>query len=191
MNKLEACSTIVKTMDANLANYLFNKEILYRNAFSEVKPTIVKADVVEKIKITEKPVATPSPAQEIVKPIVPTFVFKHKVLILTDSISDVEKTLLIKILGAIGTSLEQVDLIELSKVHSLDYQSFTSQSITQKVISFGVGLGKLNWNILLNLYQPKNVSGVDFILSDELRVLEENINLKKTLWSALKAMFSN
>ena len=143
------------------------------------------------MKIVEKPVAATSPTQEIIKPILPTFVFKHKVLILTDSISEVEKELLSKILRAIGTSLDQVDLVELNKVHSLDYQSFTSQNITQKVISFGIGLGKLNWNILLNLYQPKNVLGVDFILSDELRILEENINLKKTLWNALKLMFGN
>lgn len=178
-------------MTQNLASYLFNKETLYRNILVEAKAIEVKPTVVENIMVAEKPAAAPSPLQEIIKPILPIFVFKQKVLILTDSISEAEKALLIKILGAIGTSLDHVDLVELSKIHSLDYQSFTSQNITQKVISFGVGLGKLNWNILLNLYQPKNVAGVDFILSDELRILEENINLKKTLWNALKLMFGN
>ena len=87
--------------------------------------------------------------------------------------------------------LDQVDLVELSKVQTLDYQSFLSQNVTKKFISFGVGLGKINWNILLNIYQPKSVAGVDFLLSDELRVLETSRELKQTLWDALKSMFGN
>ncbi|MDZ7934839.1 MAG: hypothetical protein U5M51_07735 [Emticicia sp.] len=75
-----------------------------------------------------------------------------------DTISESEKSLLVKILGAIGLTLDQVDLVELSKIQTLDYQSFLSQNITRKFISFGVGLGKINWNIMLNLYQPKNIA---------------------------------
>ena len=174
-------------MDSNLANYLFNKEILYRDAFAETKTIEVKPAIVEKVKVVENPVA--SSTKVIVKPIVSTFVFKHKVLILTDSISEAEKELLSKILGAIGTSLDQVDLVELSKTQTLDYQSFTSQNITEKFISFGVGLGKLDWDILLSIYKPKRSGGVVFLLSDELRILEGKKDLKQTLWNALKLMF--
>ncbi len=179
-------------MTANLANYLFSKETLYRTASVqqtaiEVAPIAEKPVVVEAKAVVPVVVSPPIPS----KLTPPNIIFKHKVLILTDSISESEKALLSKILGAIGASIEQVDLVELSKTQTLDYQSFMSQNITRKVISFGVGLGKINWNILLNIYQPKNVSGVDFLLSDELRILETNRDLKQTLWGALKAMFSN
>ncbi|CAH0994172.1 hypothetical protein EMA8858_00280 [Emticicia aquatica] len=178
-------------MTPHLASYLFNKETLYRKAFIEIKSMEELETVVEKtvVKQVTAPISTPN--IEVKKPLLPSYVFKHQVAILTDSISDNEKLLLSKILGAIGLSIEQVDLIELNKVQSIDYQSFISQNTTKKFISFGIGLGKINWDILLNIYQPKNISGVDFLLSDELRVLDTNIELKKTLWNALKVMFTN
>lgn len=178
-------------MTSNLANYLFSKETLYKNVVSEVlKATELKPGVVQNA-IVQEPVSAPVPPKEVIKPAIPTFKFRNQVLILTDTISESEKALLAKILGAIGLTLDQVDLVELSKVQTLDYQSFLSQNVTKKFVSFGVGLGKINWNILLNIYQPKNIAGVDFLLSDELRVLEADRNLKQTLWGALKAMFGN
>ncbi len=178
-------------MNANLANYLFNKETLYKNAAAEEpKPTQITPVVEQKI-IVQEPISAPIPPKEVPKAVIPTFKFRNQVLILTDTISDSEKALLTKILTAIGLTLDQVDLVELSKVQTLDYQSFLSQNVTRKFVSFGVGLGKINWNILLNIYQPKNIAGVDFLLSDELRVLDADINLKKTLWGALKVMFGN
>ena len=178
-------------MTSNLANYLFSKETLYKNVVSEVPKATEVKPVVEQKTVVQEPVSAPILPKEVAKPAIPTFKFRNKVLILTDTISDSEKALLVKILGAIGLTLDQIDLVELSKVQTLDYQSFLSQNITKKFVSFGVGLGKINWNILLNIYQPKNVAGVDFLLSDELRVLETNNDLKKILWGALKAMFGN
>lgn len=188
---VQSCFTSLKTMTSNLANYLFSKEILYKNVVSESPKVAESKPVVEPKTIVQEPVFVPIPPKEVIKPAVPTFKFRKKVLILTDTISETEKALLIKILGAIGLTLDQVDLVELSKVQMLDYQSFLSQNVTKKFVSFGVGLGKINWNILLNIYQPKNIAGVDFLLSDELRVLDTNLDLKKTLWGALKAMFGN
>ena len=185
------CFIKFKTMTANLANYLFNKETLYKNVVSETLKVAETKPVVEQKTVVQEPISTPIPPKEVTKPAIPTFKFRNKVLILTDTISDSEKALLVKILGAIGLTLDQVDLVELSKVQTLDYQSFLSQNVTKKFVSFGVGLGKINWNILLNIYQPKNVAGVDFLLSDELRVLDTNLDLKKTLWGALKIMFGN
>ncbi len=170
-------------MTTNLANYLFNKETLYRNSPIEINTVEVQKTAAEMQKGI--------PARETLTPTPPSITFKHPVLILVDSISENEKTLLIKILTAIGLTLEQVDLIELSKTQKIDYQYFITQNITKKFVSFGVGLGKLNWKILLNLYQFKNIEGIDYLLSDELRILDSDLNLKKTLWAALKAMFAN
>ena len=178
-------------MNANLANYLFEKETLYRTG--GVPHALVEGkSVVEKV-VAEKPIVqekTTLPKEEIAKLSRPTVALKHKVLVLTESISDNEKAFLAKILTAIGLSLDQIDLLELRIIQTIDYQSFIIQNKTKKFISFGVGLGKMDWNILLNLYQIKNVVGVDFLLSDELRIVEADLNLKKALWTSLKQMFS-
>jgi DNA polymerase III psi subunit len=178
-------------MTSNLANYLFSKEILYKNVVSESTKLAETEPIVEKKAVLQEPVSELISSKEVAKIAMPTFKFRNQVLILTDTISASEKALLVKILGAIGLTLDQVDLVELGKVQTLDYQSFLSQNVTKKFVSFGVGLGKINWNILLNIYQPKNVAGVDFLLSDELRVLDTNRDLKQTLWDALKSMFGN
>jgi len=180
-----------KIMTSNLANYLFNKETLYKNVVSESLKVTKTETIVEKKAIVQESVSDLISPKEVAKLVIPTFKFRNQVLILTDTISESEKALLVKILGAIGLMLDQVDLVELSKVQTLDYQSFLSQNATKKFVSFGVGLGKINWNILLNIYQPKSVAGVDFLLSDELRVLETSRELKQTLWDALKSMFGN
>jgi hypothetical protein len=164
-------------MTSNLANYLFSKETLYKNVLTE-SPKISELEfIVEKKANIQELVSSLVIPKEAIRPAIPNFAFKNQVLILTDNISESEKALLAKILGAIGLTL--------------DYQAFLSQNVTKKFVSFGVGLGKINWNILLNIYQPKNVAGVDFLLSDELRVLDTSRELKQTLWKALKAIFGN
>jgi DNA polymerase III psi subunit len=177
-------------MTSNLANYIFSKETLYRNRVSETPEfTEIKLSIEQKVGV-EEPVPVLIPPKDATKFVASMFKFQNKVLILTNTISESEKTLLVKIIGAVGLTIEQIDLIELGKIQTLDYQSLLSQNITKKFISFGVGLGKINWNILLNIYQPKNINGIDILLSDELRVLESNLDLKKKLWEALKTMFS-
>ena len=177
-------------MTSNLANYLYSSEILYRNVIDETPKTVIVEAVVEAKVVVQQLIIAPITPKGAAKPSLPALFFKHKVLILTESISESEKAFLAKILTAIGLSLNQIDLIELNKVQTIDYQSFIIQNKTTKFVSFGVGLGKLDWNILLNLYQIKNVVGVDFLLSDELRIIEADLNLKKALWTSLKQMFS-
>ena len=177
-------------MTPNLANYIFNQETLYKNPVVQEKIVVSEKVVVTAQRpVIRESITQPISTKERVKS--PTLLLKHQVLILAESISDSEKAFLSKILTAIGLSLDQVDLVELSKVQNIDYQAFTSQNVTKKFISFGVGLGKLDWNVLLNLYQIRHIAGVDFLLSDELRIVEADLALKKILWGALKLMFAN
>ena len=177
-------------MTSILASYLFSNETLYREVRDETPTDAIVETIVEPKVVVQQAILASIASKEAAQPSVPHLIFKHKVLILTESISESEKSFLAKILTAVGLSLNQIDLIELSKVQTIDYQSFIIQNKTTKFVSFGVGLGKLDWNILLNLYQIKNVIGVDFLLSDELRIVEADINLKKALWASLKQMFS-
>jgi hypothetical protein len=178
-------------MTSNLANYLYSNEILYKNVAVGIPKVAVIESVVEPKVVVQEPISAPIMPKEVVKLTTPTLILKHKVLVLTESISENEKVFLAKILNAVGLSLDNIDLIELNKVQRIDYQLFIAQNVTKKFISFGVGLGKLNWDVLLNLYQNKNVAGIDYLLSDELRIVEANLNLKKNLWAALKSLFEN
>lgn len=192
-------------MNHILAQYLFNKEILYKNPQTEIaseKEIVVEKKevaLVENISVKETPLVTPTPEVapisivEKTKPVAPAIVplkLNHQVLVITDVISDDEKVLLSKILGAVGLSLAQIDLIEIQKTQSIDYASFISQKVTTKFISFGVGLGKLNWDLPLMPYQIKSVSGVDFLLANDLGTIATDTTLKKNLWAALQKMFS-
>jgi DNA polymerase III psi subunit len=191
-------------MDNILAQYLFNKEILYKNPQIEVaseKETIaeikeaalVKAASVEvtvEVVPTPVPLTPPAPVVEVPKPVAIPLKLNHKVLVITEVISDDEKSLLSKILGAVGLSLEQIDLIEIQKTQHIDYPSFIAQKVTTKFISFGVGLSKLNWDLMLIPYEIRTISGIDFLLAHDLGAIATNTKLKKDLWTALQKMFS-
>lgn len=187
-------------MNHILAQYLFNKETLYKN----LQPEIVseKEIVVEKKETTPEAVptsiTTPTPpplttpvveAPKVVIPATTSLKLTHKVLVITDVISEDEKMLLGKILGAVGLSLTQIDLIEIQKTQEIDYPSFIAQKVTTKFISFGVGLSKLNWDLMLVPYQVRSVSGVDFLLANDLGTIATDTTLKRNLWAALQEMF--
>ncbi|MFD2521537.1 hypothetical protein [Emticicia soli] len=191
-------------MNNILAQYLFNKEVIYKNPQVEVAPAKETIAEVKKEAKEATPVVKPTPVLETPKveppkpvipatPVVPVAVplkLTQKVVVITELISNDEKTLLSKILGAVGLSLAQIDLIEIEKPQHIDYQAFVAQKTTNKFISFGVGLGKLNWDLMLVPYQIKTESGIDFLLANNLGAIATDTTLKKNLWAALQQMFS-
>ncbi|WP_337044889.1 hypothetical protein [Emticicia sp. 17c] len=189
-------------MNNILAQYLFNKEIIYKNPPVQVRPekeypTEKKEEIPHKKAIpdivTPPPAPIPVPAVEIPKPqaVEPIALkLKHRVLIITDVISEDEKTFLSKVLAAVGLSLDHIDLIEIQKTQQIDYQTFIAQKTTDKFISFGIGLSRLKWDLMLVPYQIRHVSGVDFLLANDLRSISVDTDMKKSLWAALQKMFA-
>lgn len=191
-------------MNNILAQYLFNKEVIYKNPQVEVAPAKETIAEVKKEVKEATPIVKPTPVLETPKveppkpvipatPVVPVAVplkLTQKVVVITEVISNDEKTLLSKILGAVGLSLAQIDLIEIEKPQHIDYQAFITQKTTNKFISFGVGLGKLNWDLMLVPYQIRTESGIDFLLANNLGAIATDTTLKKDLWAALQKMFS-
>lgn len=191
-------------MNNILAQYLFNKEVIYKNPLVEANPAKEPIAEVKKEVKEVAPIIKPTPVLEIPKiepptpvtpaaPVVPRAIplkLTHTVVVITEVISNDEKTLLSKILGAVGLSLAQIDLIEIDKPQHIDYQAFITQKTTNKFISFGVGLGKLNWDLMLVPYQIRTESGIDFLLANNLGAIAIDTTLKKDLWAALQKMFS-
>ncbi|MNY50364.1 hypothetical protein D3C86_1858600 [compost metagenome] len=119
---------------------------------------------------------------------------KHKVLVLTDEPKQQEMLMsealfLDNILKAVGHSLETSDVLNFSFMPGQDARTVLSGKKTNFFISFGVPLIKLNLDLLLVPYTPKNLEGIWFLLVDPLVVIEADRNLKKKLWQALQKMF--
>jgi hypothetical protein len=119
---------------------------------------------------------------------------KHKVLVLADEPKQQEMLMsealfLDNILKAVGHSLETSDVLNFSFMPGQDAHAVLSGKKTNFFISFGVPLIKLNLDLLLVPYTPKNLEGIWFLLADPLVVIEADRNLKKKLWQALQKMF--
>jgi hypothetical protein len=126
---------------------------------------------------------------------VPFPALRHRVLVLVDEpkqpeLIASEAILLDKILKAVGHSADEADIINLSYLPTADARSVLAGKLTNHFITFGVPLIKLQLDLLLPPYTPKQVEGIWFLLADPLVVIEEDKNLKKRLWLALQKMFA-
>jgi len=146
--------------------------------------------------LPQTPAVTP-PAPANAPALTPVAAFpalKHKVLVLTDEPKQQEMLMsealfLDNILKAVGHSLETSDVLNFSFMPGQDASAVLAGKRTNFFISFGVPLIKLNLDLLLVPYTPKNLEGIWFLLVDPLVVIEADRNLKKKLWQALQKMF--
>lgn len=144
-----------------------------------------------KVPAVPLPVAPPQPVVSAVA--FPAL--KHKVLVLVDEptqpdLLPSEYILLSNILKAVGHSIDEADIVNLSYVPATDARSVFADKLTNHFITFGVPLIKLQLDLLLPPYTPRQVEGIWFLLADPLVVIEADRNLKKQLWLALQKMFA-
>ncbi|GGB94241.1 hypothetical protein [Dyadobacter sediminis] len=145
--------------------------------------------------VTQAPAAAlPATPAIPVKPAENFPALKHKILILIDEpkrkeMIASEAIFLDNILKAVGNSVENSDVLNFSFLPSPDAGKVLTEKRTNYFLTFGVPLIKLNLDLLLVPYTPKNVDGIWFLLTDPLAVIEADRNLKKKLWQALQQMF--
>jgi hypothetical protein len=119
---------------------------------------------------------------------------KHQILILTEqaeseALGQSESVFLDNILKAVKYSIAQADLVNISFLPPTDASKVISERKTARLITFGVPAARLNLDIILNPYTPKQINGVWCLLADPLPVIEADRELKKKLWQALQIMF--
>jgi hypothetical protein len=147
------------------------------------------------IEIVKAPVVQKAPEPVISAPAAPQFPqLNHKVLILVDEPKHREMLVsealfLDNVLKAVGHSSEYSDILNFSYLSGPDARSLFSEKKIHYFITFGVPLIKLQLDLLLPPYTPKQVEGIWFLLTDPLPVIEADRDLKKKLWTALKQMF--
>ena len=114
---------------------------------------------------------------------------KHKVVILVGELNPADAELLEKILGAVKLTLQNVEVIEMSKTSMIDLSHIFTQKSVSQLISFGVMMSEVNLMLRLTPYQILESKGIKFISGVSLSDLQNNIPKKKLLWGALKEMF--
>jgi hypothetical protein len=119
---------------------------------------------------------------------------KHNILILTDQpeqqeMKPSESVFLDNILKAVKYSVDQADLVNISFLPPTDASKVISDRKTDYLIIFGVQPLKLNLDLLLSLYTPKQINNVWCLLADPLVKIEADRDLKRKLWQALQIIF--
>jgi DNA polymerase III psi subunit len=94
------------------------------------------------------------------------------------SISDAEKVLLEKILGAVKLSINHVKVVHATQLDVLKWNDKPSH-----VLAFGLEMTGFS------LYEPFEVHGIQVILSTNLSALDPDKEGKQKLWAGLKKVF--
>lgn len=96
--------------------------------------------------------------------------------------------LLFKILNAVGCSLKDIALASSVSMESTTLPNVMAMN-PNKIIVFG----NFRHDIMMHkktTYEIINEEGVEYLFADDLKILFENINLKKSLWSELQVLFN-
>ncbi|WP_373522621.1 hypothetical protein [Aquiflexum sp.] len=96
--------------------------------------------------------------------------------------------LLFKILNAVGCSLKDIALASSEAMESTSLTNVMSMN-PNKIIVFG----NFRHDIMMHKksnYEIINYEGVEYLFADDLKILFENTNLKKSLWTELQVLFN-
>lgn len=144
----------------------------------------------EDIFLINDKVAVAEPLSVVAPPkTTPLYRPNHKVVILVNELNPADAELLEKILGAVQLTLQNVEVIEMSKNKDLNLSHIFTQKSVSQLISFGVMMSEVNLMLRLTPYQILESKGVKFLSGVSLSDLQNDIPKKKLLWGALKEMF--
>lgn len=110
-------------------------------------------------------------------------------ILLTDRPTPADLDFLATILKAVNLSLDEVDLLDLQKLKGQDFKPLLESKSAHQFISFGVGLKKLNLDLVLVPYRITPVEGIQFLLTDPLATIQTDKAKKKALWINLQVLF--
>lgn len=113
---------------------------------------------------------------------------QSKILIVLDKQSARHRTLLVKILAAVGKQLDDVLLLELEEKEYISSDIWNRTNVS-KIIIFGGHLNQICLNIDARKYQITTFKTLEVLWSDNLAVINKNVEYKRQLWKALQLFF--
>ena len=93
-----------------------------------------------------------------------------------------DKKFLLKVMDAVKLTIEDIAIIHATP----EAKNWTSQVKYSYVFDFGSNSS----SAVLNNYEVTEIEGVKWIKADSLNKIENNVQLKKSLWGNLKLLFS-
>lgn len=133
-------------------------------------------------------IGEPLAAQEAKLPLSPSRKIPSKTtLVLADSLSDTGQELLVKIMGSVGASLSDMEVIEEKKFPEYDLSALEQ---VKRIIIFGHFAEAILAVEKPEKYRAATADGKKILVADTLTVIGQNqANEKRNLWNALKEMF--
>jgi len=177
---------------------LFQNETLYRAQEIEAVEKIVAEVTTKMVNEPTPPPPAPAPTPAVAKapaPPPPTFetpTLNHQVLILINEspkMSPSNTIFLERVLKAVNLNLDGVDILNLAGAKQMDFRPLLQNKKVHHILSFGVPFIQINLEIMMNRYDPKQIAGVNFLLSEDLDVVQADDRNKRALWNCLKSMF--
>lgn len=183
---------LINKMNEAFFQVLYQDETLYQvEARPKTAPVVAATPV-----ITAEAAPTVAVAAPTQRPAPPPAValpqLNHQVLILVKEEPaqfEADKAYLGKILGAINLSWDGVDIVNVYGSEQLDFRAALNVRKVHHFISFGVPFLEVNLDILMNIYDPKRIKGVNFLFADRLSIIEADVERKRKLWTILKSLF--
>ncbi|MDI1321233.1 MAG: hypothetical protein PSV36_00710 [Algoriphagus sp.] len=116
--------------------------------------------------------------------------FEKGILILheEESLKPEVMDMLVKMINAVGHSMNEVGLLASGSLESRTMEDFKNLN-AHTVLKFGRIKHPVN-SILTNLYEVYSEDETEYISADALSVIAEDKNLKKKLWTALQVLFN-
>ncbi len=185
-------------MSKSFYQLLYQNETLYRvqgeTPVSESEEAMSPSSViaVEEPAVPLAPVSVPQASVPPVSTSVPLPTLNHQILILVDEapvMSAGNTIFLEKVLKAVNLNLEGVDILNLAGAKQMDFRPLLQNKTVHHFISFGVPFININLEIMMNRYDPKRISGVNFLLAESLDIVQTDDKNKRALWGALKKIF--
>lgn len=96
--------------------------------------------------------------------------------------------LLSKIFQAVGKNLAE-DVCVINTTITMSYKELTELFELKKVLVFGFTPKAFGLHLNLSIYQTLVFQEVQFLFSDDLKIIANNLAKKKQLWGQLQAMF--
>jgi hypothetical protein len=115
--------------------------------------------------------------------------FRKKVLVLAGWLSLEEKEFLLKILGAVQLSMQDIYLQQHGDA-TIDLQALTHKIQPAYLLAFGVKR-QLQPPVPLTEYIPMPSAKTTMLFADDLASIASQVDLKRKLWSNLQQLFSN
>lgn len=178
-------------MNRNLANYIFLSETLYQSPTEKIMPevsvSVIKKPAEVSQEITQTAVIT-TPTKKIETP---TFQMNTKHLVVVKNLQAAEQEMLGKILNAIDLNLDFVDLLDVSQYPEIDFKTLIYGNMPKAILYFGPESGgEFLTKLRLEIYSPKTLKEIKFLVADSLSQILLNVNNeKRKLWEALKVVF--